>query len=364
MSIKRTVSVIIPCFNVEKWIDRCLFTVIEQSLGLENIEIICVDDCSTDDTVKKLYEWEEKYPDSFVIVESEVNGRQGRARNIGLQYASAEWIAFVDSDDWIEKNYLEEMIMAAENGEYDVICCRYGRDFSKNTTYYSDNIDSNTQVENNVIDIEVKESRISKYTDVIISSDDERKELIINPILKYSVWAKIIRKSFLLDNDISFPINITYEDAVWGSLVHLYVNKARIVDKMLYHYFVNEDSTVLKQNSFHHFDGITAQTILWQIYEERGFFNSYREELEIEHIFSACLPVLKAAIYRYSPSNYSMYLLIRTIMIGRIGDYKNNIYVKNGYLSEIHMLLMEAIENELTKAEFFNLAENVKKIGI
>lgn len=84
------ISIIIPCYNVEQWIDRCLSSIAEQTYPIENIEMICVNDCSTDNTLYKLLEWEKRYPDNIVIVECEVNGRQSKARNIGLQYATAE----------------------------------------------------------------------------------------------------------------------------------------------------------------------------------------------------------------------------------------------------------------------------------
>ncbi|MCR4674481.1 MAG: glycosyltransferase, partial [Lachnospiraceae bacterium] len=112
------ISVIIPCYNVEKWIDRCLESVICQTIGLDKMEILCIDDCSSDSTLLKLKAWEERYPEHFIIIESSENGRQGTARNIGLSYATGEWISFIDSDDWVEKDYLEQMLTIGQQDEY------------------------------------------------------------------------------------------------------------------------------------------------------------------------------------------------------------------------------------------------------
>ncbi len=339
------VSVIIPCYNVENLIDRCLQSIVDQTVGMENIEIICVDDCSKDGTREKLLEWEKKYPENLCAVLCERNGRQGKARNIGLSYANGEWISFIDSDDWIEPDYLERMLDAAKDGDYEMVACGSKRDFSKELTYFDGQ----------------KENR---KTDILINSIDERRPILMNPPIEYGAWGKIIKKSFLLDNELYFPENLTYEDTVWGSLFHLYLNRACVLEDKLYHYFVNENSTVLTKNLNHHLDLLTTQTILWKEYEARGFLDIYREELEIEHIYSAYLAAIKACILRYDVPDYNFYLLTRELMKDRIGNYKENKYVRTGRLSELHLLMLSALDNALSKDEFLQFAENIKKIGI
>lgn len=339
------ISIIIPCYNVEKWIDRCLKSIEEQTVGIDSLELICVDDCSTDSTMERLSYWEQKYPDNIMLIKLDENRRQGNARNIGLQYASGEWIAFIDSDDWIEPDYCEYMLKASEYGDYEIICCGNQRDFSTELSFFVDNQNGN-----------VKE--------ITISSADDRREYIILPPLTYSAWAKLIKKDFIIKNNLLFPTDITYEDAAWGSLVQLYFHKACVLDKNLYHYFVNENSTVLTANSNHHLDCITAQTYVWREYKARGFYDIYRYELEMEHIFSAFLPAIKMCIYRYEVPDYNVYLLVRELMLDRIADYRNNPYVMAGRLSEFHMLILTSLDVRLNKQQFWALAENIKRIGI
>ena len=92
------VSVIIPCYNVESYIDRCLASITVQTIGMENLELICVDDASADGTWNRLLLWEQLYPEQVILIRQEVNRRQGAARNLGLQYASADWVSFVDAE--------------------------------------------------------------------------------------------------------------------------------------------------------------------------------------------------------------------------------------------------------------------------
>lgn len=111
------VSIIVPCYQVEKYIRRCVDSIINQSIGFENIELILVDDASTDGTLEILRKYEKMYP-GIIVIECEKNGRQGTARNIGLQYATGKYIGFVDADDWIEPDMYEHMYLIAE--EYSV----------------------------------------------------------------------------------------------------------------------------------------------------------------------------------------------------------------------------------------------------
>lgn len=84
----KKISVIVPCFNVESTIDRCLESIVKQTVGINSLEIILVNDASIDGTFAKLCEWEGKYPDSIMVINCKGNKRPGGARNIGMEYAS------------------------------------------------------------------------------------------------------------------------------------------------------------------------------------------------------------------------------------------------------------------------------------
>ena len=105
----KKISVIIPCYNIAPWIDRCMASIAVQTIGLDDLEVICIDDASTDGTWEHLQRWERKFPDHILLIRQDVNRRQGAARNLGLQYASAPYIAFVDGDDQLEPDYFEQL---------------------------------------------------------------------------------------------------------------------------------------------------------------------------------------------------------------------------------------------------------------
>lgn len=342
------ISVILPCYNVENLIDRCLESIVRQTIGVEHLEIICVDDCSTDHTWEKLLMWEAKYPEQIMLIKSDENGRQGRARNIGIQYATTPWLGFIDSDDWVEPDYFEILYAYAQTGRYEMVVCGHERDFSNELTCFE----------------KVKRRTEKEDITILVDSEEKRKELIKMPPLGYSAWAKLIRKSFLVENDLYFPEHITYEDVLWGCLIHLYVRCSYIVKEKLYHYYVNKESTVLTANSNHHLDCILVQDMLWDELSKRGFLKKYPEELEVEHIFSGYLAGLKACIFRYEKPDYNFYLLLRYLSIKKVPNYEQNSYIQGERFPELYKIMLQSLKTPLSKSQFMEFASYVKKIGL
>ena len=116
------VSIIVPVYNVEKYIDKCLDSLVNQTL--KDIQIIIVNDGSKDDSIKIIKEYQEKYGNKIKYLEKE-NGGLSDARNYGIPYAEGEYIAFLDSDDYIEKNAYEEMYNIAKKEEADMVECDF-----------------------------------------------------------------------------------------------------------------------------------------------------------------------------------------------------------------------------------------------
>ena len=113
-------SIIIPAYNAETTLQKCLNSVLEQSIG--NYEVLVINDGSKDRTQEILDVYSQQYPDRFISRTVE-NGGQGRARNIGLELARGDWIGFVDSDDWIDADMFQKLLHTAENKDSDLVIC-------------------------------------------------------------------------------------------------------------------------------------------------------------------------------------------------------------------------------------------------
>ena len=118
------ISVIIPVYNVEDYIGKCLDSIVNQTLGIESIQVIVVNDCTPDNSMNIVKDYAEKYP-SIEIVEHETNQGQGPARNTGLEHATADYITFVDSDDFISENTYEECLEKFEEYHCDFVIYEY-----------------------------------------------------------------------------------------------------------------------------------------------------------------------------------------------------------------------------------------------
>lgn len=338
------ISIIIPCYNVEQWIGRCLESLIKQTYAREYIEIICIDDASTDQTYQELLKWEQKYPENFLIIHCDENIRQGAARNLGLEYASGEWITFIDADDWVEIDYLEILYREAYENNCDIVSCGVLRDCSKDLCFVSER---------------------SQTKKLWILDDFVEQRLFFHlKALEYSVGGKFMKKEFLTDNRISFPEGITYEDTYWSVLLHYYAKRASVIDSKLYHYYLNDKSTVLTTGSLHHLDALTGIISLWEELKRRGIYQEYKDELEFEFLFSCYFVMMKVAVFRYEKPEYSIYRLARSITLEKVPDFRNNMYAKIEGFSEYNNMQLLALEEEYSRTEFMKLAEKMRRDAI
>ena len=248
----KKISIILPCYNVEQYLDRCFNSLKNQTLGFENIELIFVNDASTDGTLAKLTSLEEQYPDNIIVINFTENRRQGTARNVALEYASAPYIGYVDSDDWVDVTMFEKMISTIEKYDCDFVECRWdlARDEKHRTS--------------------VKKIGDNGYLD--LTKPEIRAKFIGDQIGITALWSKVFKKSFLVDNDIFCPEQIRYEDIFFCYLAFLYAKSYYRIDEALYHYFVNPEGTVQRKSQEYQLDKMTIALGFLETCKERGLF--------------------------------------------------------------------------------------------
>lgn len=210
------ISCIVPVYNVEKYLRRCLDSICAQTFT--DFECICVDDGSSDGSGRILDEYAEK--DSRFVVIHKDNGGVSSARNAGLDIARGEWIAFVDSDDWVEKEWLEFLYLKCKENEADICWCDYIKEYP-NTSQYIEQ-----KTENNI-------------------------ESFVNDVLSDKIgsflWNKIFRRKPIQDliqhYGIAFePKMDICEDLLFIVRLSEYIKKGFYLKKGLYHYFQRKDS--------------------------------------------------------------------------------------------------------------------------
>ena len=134
---KEKISLIIPMYNVENYIEECLYSIINQDYGIQNIEVILIDDCSSDKTIEKVRKYIQKY--NFILIENKKNSGQAISRNKGIARATGKYIAFLDSDDILYKNNLSDLYHEIIKNDADLVMARLNSFNSKGEYgYYSD----------------------------------------------------------------------------------------------------------------------------------------------------------------------------------------------------------------------------------
>lgn len=163
----KKVSVIVPCHNAAKWLPQCFLSLVQQSIGIDGLELIFVDDASDDEgaTWALLEEFERVYPESIMIIHLEENLRQGGARNVALGYATGEYLAFVDADDFVEKDFLEKVYRRAVESDADIVQFDY--------VYYTERLGK------------VASGRSAADESIRIQTKEERKRFLISEKITY-----------------------------------------------------------------------------------------------------------------------------------------------------------------------------------
>lgn len=262
----KKVSVIIPCYNVSSTIDTCMESLICQTIGVENLEIILVNDASTDDSLDKMCEWEQRHTDSVMVINCTENGKPGKARNIGMQYATGEFIGFMDDDDILEPDMFTFLYEAAKKHQCDLVTCRIARE------------DKYTPVSNT--------NRSSKPDEILAIHSTAERQQFLEKDINMSACNKIYSREMLLNNNILFPTGMIYEDIFFSSLVKHYCQKVYLSERVLYHHIISPSSISENRNKMDRISYIEIYMMLIEELRKREFYAPFSKWYEEQFIIS------------------------------------------------------------------------------
>lgn len=217
------VSVIIPIYNREKFLCKCMDSVLRQTL--KDIEIICIDDGSTDRSFKILQKYLQK--DNRIKILTQKNSGPSLSRNNGLKIAKGEYVSFVDSDDWIDLEFLEKLYSAAKKYNADIACAGIKRLRSYKWKYH----------------LKFEKEEFTENTD--------RKFQLCDVPEKCYVWNKIYRLSELRKHNILFEPGVLYEDRCFTCEALIKLNSLVTEPDIYYNYWTNPNSIVKTKSEKH-----------------------------------------------------------------------------------------------------------------
>lgn len=308
----KKVSVIVPVYNAQKYLKKCAESLVHQTL--EDIEIIFVNDGSTDQSLEMLEEYKKLYPEK-VVVYSKENGGQASARNLGIKNSHGEYIGFVDADDYVDLHMFEDMYYKAKQEDSDYVECQY---------HYL------------AVDENGKENEIPQYGHV--RAYQSKREMFIDPLV--SPWNKLYRASVLKDNDCLFTEGVIYEDTAFYIKVIPYLKRwSYLPEPYVYHYLwpgstMNDKKYIRVGNIF-----IVLQDVI-HFYKENNLYEDFQSELEY-----FCVKILLcSSLKRIAQINDKR---LRNDFVRQTGqfvkrefsNYRRNCYLKKGFTS-LYMKLL------------------------
>ena len=256
------ISIIVPIYNTEKYLTNCINSIINQSY--KNLEIILVNDASTDNSLNICKEFQEE--DKRIVLFDIEHSGVSKARNCGLDNATGDYIGFVDSDDYIEPNMFETLIKAIKKYSADISMCK--KKSCRRLTSFS----------------EIKEFDYIEYT-----SKQALEQLLLDKDIGNYVTIKLFKKE--LFENIRFPVNRTYEDILTTYKLFIKSKKIIYIPQVLYHYYQRDDSIC---------NDITKESILSflnAIFERYDYLKKSYKGIELYNVYSIVNVVIKMSYW-------------------------------------------------------------------
>ena len=246
------ISIIIPVYNVSQYLNECIQSVINQSY--QNFECILIDDGSSDGSEIICDQWTQH--DNRIRVIHQPNQGVSKARNKGIAEAQGEYIAFIDSDDWIDSNYLNTLLRPIEESNVDLVVCGLQQHYSNETF-------KNYSYKTGIIHIERQDTKA--FTDI------NKKFLLFGPVIK------LYKRTIIQTHNIHFPPEYTYgEDLLFNYNYLEYVKAIYIIDQCLYHYRIIGNGTLSSIKRINQFEIDYAQwNILKNFFYRKNLWNDY-----------------------------------------------------------------------------------------
>lgn len=286
------VSIIVPVYNAEKTIRKCVESLLCQSF--RDIEIICVNDCSKDNSQIILEEYAER-DERIRIIKHTENKNAGGARNSGIKAANGQYLCFVDNDDWLAPNAIEMLYNRALESSGDYVVCDI-------CEYYSNNCQN-----------------IVSYCDDSLTKEEIEIQAYLHG---FPLLGALIKRSIFIDNSIYYPEKLFFEDNAISFCVICSASKIVAVHKPLYFYFFVPDSVSRSSSPKKIEDRIVSTDMFKNSLKERGLIRGYNAEYVSYYYIKLSIQTIRMCLHI---PFYKAYRYVRDVS-NRINSHKGDIH--------------------------------------
>ncbi|MFI3199914.1 MAG: glycosyltransferase family 2 protein [Eubacteriales bacterium] len=333
-------SIIVPVYNMEAdgKLEYCLDSLVNQSIT--DYEIVAIDDCSTDNSLKILRNYEENYSDKIRIIASPINKKQGGAKNIGLQAATGEWIGFVDSDDWITPNMYEQLLEKAEEVGADMVACDY--QFVKSHSMECGKVMHQHK------DDQTGDLDYEKYASLILDSG--------------SLVVKIYKRKQLIEQCPLFPEGIFYEDNAVSTAYILQAKKFAYIREPYYYYYQHDTSTVHTITRSRCEDRMKAARFMLNHAKEQGYFSLYEKEIEQKFVETFYINTLFSYVRSTERRSVAFMCSMGKELQNTFPNFQNNPYYQERMDKEQKKMIRVQLCSSLAYVLYYDLLSRYRKM--
>ena len=300
---KVKLSIVVAVYNLEEYLPRCLEALVNQTL--QDIEILCVDDGSTDSAPQIIDEYAKKYPQK-VKAFHKPNGGEFTTRNYGLERATGEYVTFVDTDDYVELDWAEKLYNAAKENDADLAVCGFERI----------DLDTGKVVSKNMTNFGYSVKEINNKDDFM---------LFINP----APWNKIYKLEKV--KDLRFMNFRGFNDMVFLTSSYTRINKVTFVPDVLYHYYLRYDSQIhsVNENDVENFKKYLLE--LKKLYIKENKYEDMKYILDLMVFIHLGVSVMYRASYDKKIDMKKMLKNTISYLDENFPTWRNNPFLKFGY---------------------------------
>lgn len=301
------VSVILPVYGVAQYIEKCTESLLNQTL--QDMEFIYVDDHGPDNSIELVQNMIKDHPrkDQFVFLKPEHNMGAGMARNFAIPHAKGEYIAFVDSDDWIEPTMFEELYNEAKaQGSADLCYCQAAKDY-----------------------LDGQPTEILRNPDIPAGAltPDKRKYFLTHYVSLF--WTFIYKREMVEKYQIRYPETRSADDSYFVTSNLLLAASVAHVDKPFYHYLIRPGSVCTTKDSTKYQKRLATFASLMAFLKEKGVYGPYKAEIDFIYLKKGYLTSVFNYVYNSLEPRKTTVHEIRQEMLRQVPDYSKNSYFRS-----------------------------------
>ena len=326
------VSIILPVYNVEKYLNECLDSIVNQTF--KDMEIICINDGSTDHSLAILNSYASR--DERIKIISQENAGLGAARNVGLKAAEGDYIFFIDSDDFLYLDAIEELYENAVVNDSDVVLFRYTReyDIDRENNNYGYNLD------------DIFNMHGDDYKEFTFNRKD-LKHYVLNMYL--AVWMKFYKREFLNQyDDFYFTEGIAYEDGLFHVKIFLRAERMSHIPKIYYHYRQNPES--IMNNSSYNMDIFKVVDSVEEFLIDNDYYGEFKDNFDFYKIVQISAYLFSSGIEDYFQKAREEFLKInlspKHIVPDICMNYYNLVLDSNNYVEFLNNYYNKELERK------------------